>query len=46
MRTLTHANAVKIDGTSDTPEAIATWKKYAPDAYHIAKDLHNKVMRW
>ena len=40
MRTLTDANAVKIDGISDGPENVKVWKQYAPEAYTLLKDLH------
>jgi len=40
MRTLTNANAILIDGTSDTiPENIAVWKAFAADAYRAAREL-------
>lgn len=40
LRSLTNANAVLIDGVSDSKENRKLWKAYAFEAYDILKELH------
>jgi hypothetical protein len=44
MRSLTAANAITIEGTSDSPANRQTWRTYAPEAHRILTALH-KVSR-
>lgn len=40
LRAATNANAVLIDGISDSPENRAIWREYAPPAYSILKEFN------
>ena len=40
LRTATNANAVMVDGISDSDENRRLWKEYAFEAYDLLKEVH------
>lgn len=40
LRTATNANAVMVDGISDSDENRRLWKEYASEAYDLLKEVH------
>lgn len=42
LRAMTNANAVMVDGLSESKENVKLWKTYAPDAYTILKKYYKK----
>lgn len=40
LRTSTNANAVMVDGISDSEENRRLWKEFAFEAYDLLQDVH------